>query len=152
MGPVAKKTTVIYTAYVVEEFREQLDEPEYTSDPYSFQGGELFDLVDCGVTTNPAKIRGKTSCKDRSWTAAKLKSFYGNSDPPLPGKKVFLVVERYGDGSTFGYRRGLSRPMRFFPSEKLAKEWVASDEADNLKDRDYFGGHEAYKIYPVVVS
>lgn len=151
MGPVAKKTTVIYTAYVVEEFCEQLEDPEYPSGPYSFQGGELFDLVDCGVTTNPAKIRGKTSCKDRSWTAAEL-SFYGNSNLPLPGQKVFLVVERYGDGSTFGYRRGLSRPMRFFASKKLAEKWVASDEADNLKDRDYFGGHEAYEIHPVAVS
>lgn len=130
----------IYTAYVIEAFDCMLEE---SND--DFTGSEQYSLISCGVTTNTSKLRDNTITENKSWNVEEL------GFEPKKGQQVYLIVERFGDGSTFNSRRGLSRPIKIFASNDLARKWLASDEAKKLKDDDFFGGHENYEIHSVIV-
>lgn len=71
---------------------------------------------------------------------------------PQKGDTVFMVIEQYGDGSTFGTRRGLCRPQHLFKTYAEAEAWTKTEEAKRCEDTDYFGGHEEWLIQETVVS
>ncbi len=71
---------------------------------------------------------------------------------PNKGDTVFLVIESYGTGSTFGHTSPCYQPVKIFKTYDDAKAWLVSPEGERCKDSDYFGGHNEYLIKDVVVQ
>lgn len=71
---------------------------------------------------------------------------------PKKGDTVFLIIERYGSGSTFGSTNPVFRPCKIFKTYEDSENWTKSEEGERFKDTDYFGGHQEYLIEMVTVE
>lgn len=71
---------------------------------------------------------------------------------PAVGDMIYLVIESYADGDTFGHDDPLYRPVKAFPTEEAARKWLTSNEAALCKENGYFGGHNGYQIELVEVT
>lgn len=67
---------------------------------------------------------------------------------PNKGETVFMVIESYGTGCTFGSTNPCYQPVKVFKTYQDAKTWLVSPEADS----DYFGGHNEFIIKEVTVE
>lgn len=70
---------------------------------------------------------------------------------PKVDDKVYMVIEAYKQGDTFGSTSPCFKPVKIFMSRADAKDWLLSNEAEQYKDNDYFGGHIEYLVEPVDV-
>lgn len=93
-----------------------------------------------------ANMYGHYSSRDRCMNAKQLGFM------PKVGDKVYLVIEIFSSGDTFGNTDPQFRPAKVFKTAKSANKWLASEEAENFKDIDYFGGHKSYEIYSTIVT
>ncbi len=71
---------------------------------------------------------------------------------PIAGDGVFMIIEDYSTGSSFGNTEHQFRPVKIFKTRIDANEWLLTEEAERCKDTDYFGGHNKYLVKSVVVE
>lgn len=111
-------------------------------------GDEGEELEDYGVVLDGGEIqprRGYYPTRSRSLTEEELGFM------PKAGDDVFMVIEVYGDGCTFGNQSPLYKPMKIFKTYYEAEAWKTSPEGNACKDDGYFGGHKDYIIEKVMV-
>ena len=70
---------------------------------------------------------------------------------PSVGDVVYLVIESYDDGCTFGHTFNRHHPMHLFKTYEKAVKWTNSKDAKQCQDSGYFGGHNEWIIKEVVV-
>lgn len=123
---------------------------EYTREPDPDDEWDVGDshetLTGKGVSVGVPEMQQRELANDKCFNQEHIGFM------PKAGDVVYLVVERYADGCTFGHTSGRARPVHIFKTRKAAVEWIESDEASRLKDTDYFGGHEDWEVHQVVVE
>lgn len=65
---------------------------------------------------------------------------------------VYLVIEDYDEGDSFGHTDHSFKPFHIFKTEEEAIEWTRSDNAISCMDSDYFGGHNEWIIKECIVK
>ncbi len=113
--------------------------------PYSGYSRDTETLEDYGVSIGA--YLGKTY-GDRS--RALTEEHIGFM--PIAGSGVFMIIEDYASGSTFGKTAHQFRPVKIFKTRKDANEWMLTEEAERCRDTDYFGGHNEYLVKSCVVE
>lgn len=121
-----------------EVVRERNENDEWDS------GDDTEVLDDYGVSLGPHLGCGYGS-RDRALTEEHIGFM------PEIGDLVYMVIEDYGSGSTFGHTDSNFAPVKVFATYKDANDWLTTPEAKRCKDTDYFGGHNQYLIEEVHV-
>lgn len=116
-----------------------------TSETYTREPDESESLDSFGVALG-AGTNGRDYGKDKCLTEAHIGFM------PAVGDTVYLVIEVYGEGCTFGHTRPCYRPAKVFKTKADAEAWIDSPEGEACKDTDYFGGHDEYLIEAVEVE
>jgi hypothetical protein len=122
----------------------------YTREPVSGDewdaGDKEEELDDFGVSLGVPKNPDRYISRDRALNKEHLGFF------PKVGDVVFMVIESFGQGSTFGSEDPCYKPVRVFKTQEEASDWTESDEAEDYKDDGYFGGHNEYLVEEVTVK
>ncbi len=152
---MAKKKTKEFSKYTYADTKEPyvtlwVDTSEYTireRDPDDeWDAGDYGEeLVNFGVCIG-AQNKNSYLSRDRSLNKEHIGFF------PKAGDTVFMVIESYGTGSTFGSTNPCYQPVKIFKTHQGATQWLKTPEAEACKDSDYFGGHNDYLIESVVVK
>lgn len=66
---------------------------------------------------------------------------------PKPGEDIFVAVEIYGYGSTFGHTTGHPEAHEWFYTYDEAANWISTAPVNT----DFFGGHEEWLIERVML-
>jgi len=109
-------------------------------------GDYAEELEDYGVCIGANKSKSSYLNRDRALNESHLGFFPKINDP------VYMIIESYGTGSTFGNTNPCYQPIKIFKTREEAENWMDTPEAERCKDTDYFGGHNEYIVKRVWVE
>lgn len=106
-------------------------------------GDSAEELTDYGVCIGANTSKSSYLSRDKALNENHIGFFPKVNDP------VYMVIESYGTGSTFGSTNPVYRPVKIFKTRQDAEAWLLTPEAERCKDTDYFGGHNEYIVEKV---
>lgn len=109
-------------------------------------GDSSGELIGYGVSIGRPKEKNRYDSEERSFNEEDIGFM------PKVGDVVYMVIERYSDGCTFGNTDGYHLPVHIFKTYEEANNWTESKEAQAFKYDSYFGGHQDWLIKEVLVK